>query len=132
MGLLLELAGNKAKARAAAKELTVAQLENIISGFTSALEKRKEEEAAIEAEKVEKSRKAAELSKLIADSGLTLEEIANLSTSKSTPTKTKSVDPKYRLVVDGEEYLWTGRGRTPKVFQDYFDAGNSRTSCEIK
>ncbi|WP_339720045.1 H-NS family nucleoid-associated regulatory protein, partial [Marinomonas primoryensis] len=43
-----------------------------------------------------------------------------------------TVEPKYRLTVEGETHEWTGRGRTPKVFQAYFDAGNSRDSVEIK
>jgi len=131
MSLLLELAGNKAKARAAAKELTIAQLENVISGFNSALEKLKADDVVRKAEMVEKTNKAEKLAELIAQSGLTLEEITNLSTPKTVNTKSKSVEPKYCLSIDKEEYLWTGRGRTPKVFQAYFDAGNSRESCAI-
>jgi DNA-binding protein H-NS len=125
MSLLLELAGNKAKARAAAKELTVAQLENLIAGFNNALEKAKEEEAARDAEQALKSARAEEIASLIAKSGLTMEEVALLTTPKAGATKGKTVEPKYRLKVDGETHEWTGRGRTPKVFQEYFDAGNS-------
>ncbi|WP_111637755.1 H-NS histone family protein [Marinomonas shanghaiensis] len=132
MSLLLELASNKAKARAAAKELTVAQLENLIAGFNNALEKVKEEEAAREAEQAMKSARAEEIATLIAKSGLTMEEIALLTAPKAGATKGKTVEPKYRLTVDGEVHEWTGRGRTPKVFQEYFDAGNSRDSVEIK
>ncbi len=132
MSLLLELAGNKAKARAAGKELSVAQLENLIAGFTNALEKAKEEEAAREEEQALKSARAEEIANLIAKSGLTMEEIALLTTPKAGATKGKTVEPKYRLVVAGETHEWTGRGRTPKVFQEYFDAGNSRDSVEIK
>jgi DNA-binding protein H-NS len=132
MSLLLELAGNKAKARAAAKELSVAQLENLIAGFNNALEKAKEEEAARDAEQALKSARAEEIASLIAKSGLTMEEVALLTTPKAGATKGKTVEPKYRLKVDGETHEWTGRGRTPKVFQEYFDAGNSRESVEIK
>ncbi|TDO95959.1 H-NS family nucleoid-associated regulatory protein [Marinomonas balearica] len=130
MGLLEELAGNKAKARAAAKELNVAQLENLIAGFNSALEKVKEEESVRLAAEAEKARQAEEIAKIIEKSGLTLDEIAALSAPRTT-TKGRSVQPKYRIVVEGETHEWTGRGRTPKVFQEYFDAGNSRESCEI-
>ncbi len=132
MSLLLELAGNKAKARAAAKELTVAQLENLIAGFTKALDKAKEEEQAQQEEQRIKSARAEEISRLIAESGLTLDELSALTAPKVGATKGKTVDPKYRLEKDGEVYEWTGRGRTPKVFQEYFDAGNSRDSVEIK
>jgi len=132
MSLLLELAGNKAKARAAAKELTIAQLENLIAGFNNALEKLKEEEAARQVEQAEKSARAEEIASLIAKSGLTMEEVATLVAPKAGATKGKTVEPKYRLVVGGETHEWTGRGRTPEVFQEYFDAGNSRESVEIK
>jgi DNA-binding protein H-NS len=132
MSLLLELAGNKAKARAAAKELNVAQLENLIAGFNNALEKAKEEEAAQAEQQALKSARAEEIATLIAKSGLTMEEIALLSTPKAGAIKGKTVEPKYRLTVNGETHEWTGRGRTPKVFQKYFDAGNSRKSVEIK
>lgn len=132
MSLLLELAGNKAKARAAAKELSVAQLENLIAGFTNALEKVREEEEARNAEQALKSARAEKIATLIAESGLTMEEVAQLTTPKAGATKGKTVEPKYRLVVDGKTHEWTGRGRTPKVFQQHFDAGNSRESVEIK
>ena len=131
MSLLLELAGNKAKARAAAKELTVAQLENLIAGFNNALEKLKEEAAALAAQDAEKTKKAAEIADMIAKSGLTMDEIAAFSMPRAIATKGKTVEPKYRIEVAGEVCEWTGRGRTPKVFQQYFDAGNSKESCLI-
>ncbi|MCO4784971.1 H-NS histone family protein [Marinomonas atlantica] len=132
MSLLAELAGNKAKARAAAKELTIPQLENLIEGFHNALVKMQEDEQARQAEVEEKSRQAADIAKLIEASGLTLEEIAALSGARSNPTKGKTVKPKYRIDWNGETVEWSGRGRTPKAFQEYLDAGNSRESAEIK
>ncbi len=131
MSLLLELAGNKAKARAAAKELTIPQLENLIAGFNNALVKLKEEEALIVAQEAEKTAAAGKIAQLIAESGLTMEEVAMLSAPKATVSKGKTVDPKYRLEIDGEVFEWTGRGRTPKVFQEYFDKGNTKESCMI-
>ncbi|MFD1383300.1 H-NS family nucleoid-associated regulatory protein [Rhodanobacter aciditrophus] len=131
MSLLQELSGNKAKARAAAKELTVAQLENLIEGFNNALIKMKEDEAARQAQEAEKARQAEEIAKLIEKSGLTLEEVAALSAPRSNPTKGKIVKPKYRITWNGETHEWSGRGRTPKVFQEYFDAGNTREAAEI-
>lgn len=132
MSLLAELAGNKAKARAAAKELTIAQLENLIEGFNNALVKMQEEEQTRQAEIEAKARQAAEIAKLIEQSGLTLDEIAALGAPRTNPTKGKVVKPKYRITLNGEEHEWSGRGRTPKVFQEYFDAGNSRESAEIQ
>lgn len=134
MSLLEELAGNKAKARAAAKELTIAQLENLIEGLNNALVKMQEDEQARQAEEQAKAAQAAEIAKLIEQSGLTLEEIASLSggVARSSATKGKTVKPKYRIEWNGETHEWSGRGRTPKVFQAYFDAGNTREDAEIK
>ena len=131
MSVLLELAGNKAKARAAAKELTVAQLENLIAGLNKALEKAKEDAIAQAEVEAQKSARAEEIANLIAKSGLTMEEVALLSTPKAGATKGITVEPKYRLTIQDKTYEWTGRGRTPKVFQEYFNAGNSRKSVEI-
>lgn len=60
---------------------------------------------------------------------------AKVKTKVKAKTRTKAsrkVPPKYRLKVGGQEYLWTGRGRAPRVFKDYMDAGNSKESCLIK
>ncbi|GAB3478978.1 H-NS histone family protein [Marinomonas epiphytica] len=135
MSLLVELASNKAKARAAAKELNIAQLENLIAGFSNALEKMKEDEAAQQEKLRIKAERAEQISRLIAESGLTMDEISSLSTApkaKAGAVRGRTVAPKYRLEVAGEVHEWTGRGRTPRVFQEYFDAGNSRESVEIK
>ncbi len=132
MSTLLELAKNKARVRAAAKELNVAQLENLIAGFTNALEKAKQQQQARETKNAEKVARAEEIATLIAKSGLTMEEVVLLSASKFNAKKSKTVEPKYRLTVHGKIHEWTGRGRIPKVFQEYFDAGNSRERIEIK
>ena len=132
MSLLEELAGNRAKARAAAKELNVAQLENLIAGLSNALEKMKEDEALRAQEEAEKARRAEEIAKLIAESGLTLDEITTLTTVKAgNPIKGKSVAPKYHIEWEGETHEWTGRGRTPKVFEAYFASGKTREDAEI-
>lgn len=133
MSFLEELAGNKAKARAAAKELTIAQLENLIEGFNNALVKMQEDEKARQAEEQAKAAQAAEIAKLIEESGLTLEEIAALGgASRTSSMKGKPVKAKYRIEWNGATHEWSGRGRTPKVFQEYFDAGNTREDAEIK
>ena len=129
---LVDLAKNKATARAEAKKLTIPQLENLIEGLTNAFNIKKEEAAKIAAETAIREEKAKELADLISQSGLTLEEISQLSSMKvKGDTRSNPVLPKYMLEIDGEEHLWSGRGRTPKVFQQYFDEGNTKESCAI-
>ena len=129
---------SKAKAKAEAKRLALKEVDKLIS----VLQEVKAELEQKESERAEKEKQQniERIQALMAESGLTADDIvgsvkkAKKSKGQRAAKKSSSrspVAPKYRLVVEGEEHLWTGRGRTPKVFQEYFDAGNSRESCTI-
>lgn len=123
---------SKAKAKAEAKRLALHEVDKLI-GILQSVKSELEQKEAEKAEK-EKQANIERIQALLAQSGLTPEDLAPSSKrggKKATSKARGAVAPKYRLVVNGEECLWTGRGRTPKVFQEYFDAGNSRESCEI-
>ena len=123
---------SKAKAKAEAKRLALHDVDKLI-GILQSVKSELEQKEAEKAEK-EKQANIERIQALMAQSGLTPEDLTPSSKrggKKATSKARGAVAPKYRLVVNGEEYLWTGRGRTPKVFQEYFDAGNSRESCEI-
>ena len=131
---------SKAKAKAEAKRLALKEVDKLIS----VLQEVKAELEQKESERAEKEKRQniERIQALMAESGLTPDDLAGSAksakkakskrgaTAKSASSR-PPVAPKYRLVIEGEEHLWTGRGRTPKVFQDYFDAGNSRESCTI-
>lgn len=115
---LIELSGNLAKARAAGKKLSVEQLDRLIDGLTSAKEIVAEQEAK-EAEEIAKKQSAAsEIAKLMAESGITLDDLDGLS-SVSTKKALGKVPSKYRIEVEGQTHEWTGRGIMPKVFKEY-------------
>lgn len=127
---------SKAKAKAEAKRLALHEVDKLI-GILQSVKSELEQKEAEKAEK-EKQANIERIQALLAQSGLTPEDLSASPKRGGKKVKSKAatkprgtVAPKYRLVVNGEEYLWTGRGRTPKVFQEYFDAGNSRESCEI-
>lgn len=123
---------SKAKAKAEAKRLALHEVDKLI-GILQSVKSELEQKEAEKAEK-EKQANIERIQALLTQSGLTPEDLTPSSKrggKKATSKARGAVAPKYRLVVNGEEYLWTGRGRTPKVFQEYFDAGNSRESCEI-
>ena len=130
---LQPLAKSKIKARAAAKSLSAAELEKVIANLTSVLKQEKEKEAAKAV--AAKKAKIAKIQALLAESGLKPEDLKGAGRGrgrkKAAAKKKAKVAPKYRLVVDGEEHLWTGRGRPPKAFKAYMDAGNSKESCAI-
>lgn len=115
----------KVKIKKEAKKLPVGDLEKFISVLQEVLSEKKE--------KIKKD--IAKIKSLLDESGLTPENLKDAKRlKKATAVKKKTAKPvtaKYRLVDNGVEYLWSGRGRTPKKFQEHFDAGNSRKSCEI-
>lgn len=133
---LAVFAKSKVKAKAEARRLSQEELEKLIASLNEALKAEKEKTK----KKQEKDRVATirKVNDLLAESGLKPEDLKkNASTARKRKATGKSrkigeVPAKYRLVIDGKKHEWTGRGRTPKVFQAYFDAGNSRESCAIK
>jgi len=130
---LAPLAKSKLKARSAAKGLSVSELEKVVSNLNGVLEQEKEKES-VKAEAAKKA-KIAKIKALMEESGLKPDDLKGAKGKKrarrKSASKTGKVPPKYRLVIDGEEHLWTGRGRPPKVFKEYLDAGNSKESCAI-
>lgn len=131
---LAPLAKSKIKARSAMKGLSLAEMEKLIANLTAVMAAEKAKEKS--KEEAAKKAKIAKIKALMEESGLAPEDLKAAGRGRRKKkaagrAKSKKVQPKYRLVVDGEEHLWTGRGRPPKVFKDYLDAGNSKESCAI-
>ena len=137
MSVLEELARSRVKAKAAANKLEVAVLKKLIESLTAALavqEKRAREKAARD-----RQNNINRINQLLAENGLSVADLKEAPPRRRRRRRTKQrrgakrgkVAPKYRLVVDGVEHLWSGRGRAPRVFADYFAQGNSRESVEI-
>lgn len=129
-------AKSRAKTNTEARRLSVPELEKLIANLNAALAAEKSKLQKKEAQ--ERQATIQKVNDLLAESGLKPEDLkkAPRKTSAKRPKAGKrgrkaKVPPRYRLEIDGQEYLWSGRGRTPRVFQEYFDAGNSRESCEI-
>ena len=120
----LELfAKSKAKAKIEARKLSMADLSKLVQSLTEALEAEK----AKAKERAEKERldKIAKINAMLAESGLSPADLkAAKAPAKRGPKPGTArrgsrgpVPPKYRIVVEGKTYEWTGRGRTPNVFQ---------------
>ena len=131
-------AKSKAKAKAEARRLDQAQLEKLIASLNEALVEVKKK--ASSKAQAEKAAKLKQIQALMAKSGLTGEDLKALSGAKrgrkagpaKAAKKRAAVPPKYRLVVDGQEHLWTGRGRSPKVYAQYVANGGSLEALLIK
>ena len=117
-------------------KLEISLLKKLIESLTLALETQ-EKRAAERAER-ERQNNIDRINQLLTDSGLSVADLQQLAprrrrrtTKRRRSSKRGKVPPKYRLVVDGVEHLWSGRGRAPRVFGNYFAEGNSRESVEI-
>ncbi len=138
MSTFRDLLSSKTTLKADARKLAIDELEKLIKALNEVLAAEK----AKAAKKEEAAREAniRKINKLLAETGLDPEDLKNRKASKHKADpkargkagKRAKVKPKYRLVVDGKEHLWSGRGRAPKAFQAHFDAGNSKESCLIE
>ncbi|MEM8492266.1 MAG: H-NS histone family protein [Pseudomonadota bacterium] len=134
--LLAPLVKSKLKARSAAKGLSSLELERVITNLQQVLKTEVAREEAKEA--AARKAKIAKIRALMEESGLSASDLKAVKGRRGRrkgagKAKVKGkVAPKYRLVVAGEEHLWTGRGRPPKVFKAYLDSGKSKDSCLIK
>ncbi|MBY4677569.1 H-NS histone family protein [Marinobacterium arenosum] len=111
------------------QELAVADIEKVLDDLKAILEEKQEEEQArIEAE-AEKTAKIEAIRKSMLEAGIDLSDLEQLV---DTAPK-KKVAPKYRIVdANGVTHEWSGRGRTPLAFQEYFDSGKTKEDCLIK
>lgn len=111
------------------QELSVDELSKIITDLGDILEEHKELEFARSQAESEKAEKIEAIRKAMLDSGIGFEDLREI-----VPTVVKKkVQAKYRVTVDDITHEWSGRGRTPVVFQQYFDENNAtKESCLIK
>ncbi len=124
----------KASLRKACKELSLADLEKIQSNLAEVIEDHKAEETRRSEARKEKERKLAEIRKSMEEAGVSLEDLEAAIGSAGAQNNVKgSVSPRYQIKdADGNTHLWTGRGRAPKVFQEYFNQGGSKEDCVIR
>ena len=103
----------------------------LVANLTDILKSEKQKEKS----KAEAAKKAQieKIRALMDESGLQPDDLkgAGRSGKKKAAGARRKAEPKYRLVIDGKEHLWSGRGRPPKVFKTYLDAGNPKESCAI-
>ena len=125
MSEFLDILTHGRRLQGAVKELSIEELEQVQEKLSGIIEKRKEkalEQAKREKEKLEK---LASIKKQMEEAGLNVEDLQalNLDTNKKAgkkrPVKYKLIDKK------GEEHLWTGIGRMPRVYKDALDSGKS-------
>ncbi|SFF93414.1 MULTISPECIES: H-NS family nucleoid-associated regulatory protein [Neptunomonas] len=127
---IVKILTRKNSLRKQCQDLSITDIEKIIIDLTDILkEKEVSELERIEADR-EKNAKIDMIRKTMQEAGIGFEDIKDLVV---TTTK-KKVEAKYRIIdADGETHEWSGRGRTPLAFQEYFDKhGVTKDACLIK
>lgn len=101
-------------------ELSVTELEKVISDLSDILSDRQAKEAEKQAALEEKRNAIKAIQDQLEAAGLSLEDLGG----NATVAEKRTVAPKYRLIDEnGKPHEWSGRGRTPRVFQERFDKG---------
>ena len=118
----------------ATKELSREELEKVADSLANIIAKRKEKEDALEKENEAKNARKAEILKQMEDAGISVAELAGeeISAKPATKRKGQKRPVKYKLIdKDGNEHLWTGIGRTPRVYADAIANGKSLDTFSI-
>jgi DNA-binding protein H-NS len=134
MDNFLKLVSNRNSLKSLVKDFYMDELKKFLSNLTIILEQREGLEEELKEKHKKKVQKIEEIKSLLDKQGLSVADLIGDSLYNiSKPIKSKKkLPPKYRLVdVSGVTHEWTGRGITPKVFQQHFDRGHSKESCLI-
>jgi len=125
---------NARSLRAATKELTIEQLEEVLIKFTKIVSDRKEADALELAKLQEKQEKINEILAQLKDNDISPEELLRLTEADQAKPKTKrSPRPaKYSYEHDGETKTWTGQGRMPLPLQTVMNETGSIEQFLIK
>jgi len=130
MSDFLKTLTRKNSLRKQCQEMAVSEIEKVVADLTDILEDRKAAEAAEREAEQSRLAKIEAIRKTMEEAGL---DMTDLLDSVDGGSARKKVAPKYRLTDDeGTVHEWSGRGRTPLVFQKFFEAGNSREDCLIE
>lgn len=111
---------NARSLRAATKELSVEQLEEVLIKFTTIVDDRKEAEAAELEKQQEKQAKMNEILLQLKENGISPEELMGLTESTTEKPKSKRGPrpAKYAYDLNGDTKTWTGQGRMPLPLQE--------------
>ena len=115
MDNFLDILLHSRRLQANTKELSVKQLQHVISTLNKIIEKRESEESQYKERQQERLLNIASIKKQMDAIGLSINE---LDTNLVSQVKKRAPRPaKYSIVVDGEQITWTGQGRMPNVFK---------------
>lgn len=113
--------------RAALRELSFEQLQEVNEKFTAIYNERATEIEKTRVADAERLAKLAEFQAMLADAGIDPSELvqgAPASKAAREGAKRAPRPPKYKYMEDGQEKTWTGQGRTPKALATLLEQGH--------
>jgi DNA-binding protein H-NS len=129
--IALSVLRKKSSLRAVLRMCSKREIENILDRFVEIQNELEEEKVLEEKMEEERQRKILEITRLVEESGVSIEELAAVKGVSPMRTRRK-VRPKYRLTDDqGETHEWTGRGRTPVWVREHLDQGGTLEDLQI-
>ena len=134
MDNFLKLVLNRNSLKSLVKDFYMDELKKFSSNLEIIIGQRENQEKELSKKYKEKIQKIEEIKSLLSEQNLSVDDlIGNPLHCISKPIKAKKkLPPKYRLIdLDGAIHEWTGRGITPKVFQQHFNRGHTKESCLI-
>lgn len=123
MSDFLDILTHGRRFKAAVKDLALDDLRDLAVKLEKVIAEREEDEKALVEANAERNARIAELLAQIENSGLSLEDLGDITTAKATPKKRAPRPAKYQITVDGELVQWTGQGRMPTVFKNQLEKG---------
>lgn len=116
--------------RAALRELSFEQLQEVKEKFEQVYTEYFESTEKERAEQAEHQRKLAEFSDMLKQAGVDPRDLISSSTpASSTKASNKAKraprPAKYKYQEDGQEKTWTGQGRMPKAIAEQVEQGKS-------
>ncbi|MFZ7173589.1 H-NS family nucleoid-associated regulatory protein [[Pasteurella] aerogenes] len=131
---ILKTLNNIRSLRALSRELSLSDLETILQKVQTVVEEKRLEVQEVERQEQERQARIEKYKELLAQDGITADELAEILASKA-PSVRKKREPrpaKYQYVdSDGKTKTWTGQGRTPRFIQQALNSGKSLSDFEI-
>lgn len=113
--------------RAQARDVSIAELDDILEKLTAIVEERRQESVASEAAGREKAEKLAKYREMLLQDGIDPGELlASAPAGKEVKAKRAPRPAKYKYTDEnGTEKFWTGQGRTPSAIKAAIDSGKA-------
>lgn len=128
MSEVLKTLSNIRSLRPVLRECTLEQAEAILEKVAFVVEELREAEKAKELEKIKRHQELKKYRDMLAQDGITPEELAALLNGENVKTREpRPARPaKYKFIDEnGVVKTWTGQGRTPRALQQALNEGKS-------